>query len=63
MSDCETDEHEPQPLGTLPTRAELWEQLHHANATAKRLVGTIYYERAHRFINSILDDLEEIRGR
>jgi hypothetical protein len=48
---------------TLPTREELWEQLHHANQSAKRLAGTIYYDRAHAYIDSILYDLEEIRGR
>lgn len=40
-----------------PTRDELLEQLAHANATAKRLDGTVYWDRAHRFVNELLDTL------
>lgn len=39
------------------SRDELLEQLHHANATAQRLRGTVYYARSHRFINELLDTL------
>lgn len=40
-----------------PTRAELLEQLAHANATAIRLRDTIYHDRAHRFLNELLDTI------
>jgi hypothetical protein len=39
------------------SREDLIKALLHANATAKRVCGTVYYERAHRHINSLLDQL------
>lgn len=40
-----------------PSRAELVEQINHANATAIRLRGTVYYDRAHKFLNELLDTI------
>ena len=41
----------------FPTRAELVEQINHANATAIRLRGTVYYDQAHKFLNELLDTI------
>lgn len=40
-----------------PTRAELIEALMHANDSAKRLRGTVYHEREHKFIDELLDTI------
>jgi hypothetical protein len=40
-----------------PTRAELYEALHNANASAQRLADTIYWDRAHSAVNQLLDDI------
>jgi hypothetical protein len=40
------------------SREDLIKALLHANATAKRVRGTVYYERAHQHIDRLLDRLE-----
>jgi hypothetical protein len=45
------------------TRVELIAALLTANATAKRVRGTVYHERAHRYINVLLDQLDQLTAR
>ena len=56
MDDLENAIETARPY-VYPAREELLEQIAHANATAIRLRGTVYYDRAHKFINELLDTI------